>query len=242
MEEKLYTVPVNDAFDKDSECPMCVMYRKLERDAIDFMLGPSYMEDDIRMETNEMGYCDAHLSQLLEGKNRLGLALILKTHLDRQAYIAGKFESKKIKPKALLKKGDTTEFSDWALETYKDCYVCKRINLVYPHYLGTTLYLYKKEPEFREKFNHSKGFCQKHAAELIEKGRSTLSGAELQKFYETVVSLYKENIKRVAEDLDWFANKFDYRYKDEPWKNAKDSIERAAVKTNGLYREEPNEK
>ena len=31
--------------------------------------------------------------------------------------------------------------------------------------------------------------------------------------------------------------KFDYRFRDEPWKESKDSIERAAVKTNGILKE-----
>ena len=30
MKEKIYTIPVNDAFDKDCECPLCAMYQELE--------------------------------------------------------------------------------------------------------------------------------------------------------------------------------------------------------------------
>ena len=40
--------------------------------------------------------------------------------------------------------------------------------------------------------------------------------------------------KRLAEELDWFADKFDYRFKDAPWKNSKDSIPRAMIKTIGI--------
>ena len=29
MKEKLYTIPVNDAFAKDCECPLCAMYKEL---------------------------------------------------------------------------------------------------------------------------------------------------------------------------------------------------------------------
>ena len=28
MKEKIYTIPVNDAFDKDCECPLCAMYQE----------------------------------------------------------------------------------------------------------------------------------------------------------------------------------------------------------------------
>ena len=57
MKEQLYAIPVNDAFDADCECPVCFMYNKLQGDAIDFVMGASYMEDDVRMETDQIGFC-----------------------------------------------------------------------------------------------------------------------------------------------------------------------------------------
>ena len=38
-------------------------------------------------------------------------------------------------------------------------------------------------------------------------------------------------MKRVTDDLEWFIDKFDYRHKDEPWKNSKDALPRAITKT-----------
>lgn len=80
MKEQLYTIPVNDAFEKDCECPLCFMYNNLEEDAVSFTLGPSYMEDDIRLETDKAGFCMHHIKQLYKHQNRLGVALILHTH------------------------------------------------------------------------------------------------------------------------------------------------------------------
>ena len=57
MAEQLYTIPVNDAFTTDCECPICEMNRQLERNAIDYTMGPSYMEDDNRAMTDEQGFC-----------------------------------------------------------------------------------------------------------------------------------------------------------------------------------------
>ena len=34
MKEQLYTIPVNDIFDKPCECPVCAMKLKLENDAV----------------------------------------------------------------------------------------------------------------------------------------------------------------------------------------------------------------
>ena len=83
MEEQLYTIPVNDAFTTDCECPICEMNRQLERNAIDYTMGPSYMEDDNRAMTDKMGFCSHHIGMLYKEKNRLGLALMLKTHTDK---------------------------------------------------------------------------------------------------------------------------------------------------------------
>ena len=84
MKEKLYTIPVNDAFNIDCECPLCVMYRDLETNAIDFTLGPSYMEEDIRSQTDQLGFCRTHYQKLYDYGNRLGCGLILSTHLKKK--------------------------------------------------------------------------------------------------------------------------------------------------------------
>ena len=47
MKEKLYTIPVNDAFASSCECPICTMYKTLEDNSIEYTMGPSYMEDDV---------------------------------------------------------------------------------------------------------------------------------------------------------------------------------------------------
>ena len=83
MKEQLYTIPVNEAFAVDCECPVCAMHHKLKEDALDFTLGPSYMEEDNRMLTDELGFCEKHIQELYQQKNRLGLALILSTHMKK---------------------------------------------------------------------------------------------------------------------------------------------------------------
>jgi hypothetical protein len=50
-------IPVNEAFDAVGErpecgCPFCVLYKKLQNDEIDIILGASMMEPDIRIKTN----------------------------------------------------------------------------------------------------------------------------------------------------------------------------------------------
>ena len=44
--------------------------------------------------------------------------------------------------------------------------------------------------------------------------------------------------KKVEEDIDWFIQKFDYRFKDEPWKNSKDALQRTILKVSSENVEE----
>ena len=82
MKEKLYTIPQMDAFKAEDECPFCFVERQLEQHAMDFVLGAgaSYMEDDVRAETDKMGFCRTHYKKMYDYGNRLGTGLILKTH------------------------------------------------------------------------------------------------------------------------------------------------------------------
>ncbi len=80
MKEKLYTIPLMDAFKAEDECPFCFVERQLEQHAMDFVLGAgaSYMEDDVRAETDKMGFCRTHYKKMYDYGNRLGTGLILK--------------------------------------------------------------------------------------------------------------------------------------------------------------------
>ena len=82
MKEQLYTIPLNDAFAADDECPFCYIEQKVEQDLLDFTLGSgsSYMESDIRDMTDKAGFCRYHFQKMFQYGNTLGNAWILKTH------------------------------------------------------------------------------------------------------------------------------------------------------------------
>jgi hypothetical protein len=40
-------------------------------------------------------------------------------------------------------------------------------------------------------------------------------------------------MRELEGDLDWFTQKFDFRFKDEPWKNSKDALPRAIAALGG---------
>lgn len=233
MKEQLYTIPVNEAFDADSECPVCAMRHSLEKASVEYTLGPSYMEDDVRMVTDQVGFCPTHIKELYRQQNRLGLALILKTHMDNVIKETERLCDKPMTGGGLFKKKAEAPVVSYMEKLNHSCFVCERVEKVFDRYIATVFHLYQKEDEFRKKFAASKGFCNEHYGLLYDFAPAYLSGGLLEEFGEALNACYLENLKRVRDDLDWFIDKFDYRYADEPWKNSKDALPRSILKLNG---------
>lgn len=233
MKEQLFTIPVNDAFRTDCECPVCKLYTDLEKESIDFVMGPSYMEDDVRMETNETGFCSHHIRQMYEYQNRLGLALMLHTHMKRTNERIENLSQKTAgSSKGLFAKKDGDELEEYLDKLEHSCYICNRMERIFDRYLETILYCYEKDSEFRQIFRDGKGFCTAHYADLRRSARRKWSGSKLDSFLQDLNGAYLENMKRVTDDLEWFTDKFDYRNADAPWKNSRDALPRSIIKTN----------
>jgi len=237
LKDKLYTIPVSEAFDVDCECPLCAICKKLEIDAIEFTMGPSYMEDDIRETTSRLGFCEKHLGQMYQNQNRLGLALILKTHMDKIVSEVEKLTPSEHQASSysfFRKKVESPGVVNYLGELEETCFVCDKVENTFERYVSTLFYLYRTEEVFRGKLKASRGFCTGHYKLLYEAASQNLNGEELSNFLNILNTLYLDNMKRVRDDLDWFINKFDYRYADEPWKNAKDALPRSMQKTNSI--------
>lgn len=238
MKEELYTIPVNDAFQTECECPICAMRDTLEQNAVEYTMGPSYMEDDVRMETDRMGFCQRHMIQISEQNNKLGLALVVKTHMDKIIKDVGELKEKREKPKGLFKKTAQDPVLVYLNELESSCFVCSRIENSFNRYIATIFYLWKQDEAFRQTYENCKGFCSRHYQNLTEEAPKHLSGSKLEEFLQVTDRLYLANMSRVRDDVEWFINKFDYRYQDAPWKNAKDSLPRALTKLNGIIEKE----
>lgn len=210
------------------------MYKTLEDNAIEYTMGPSYMEDDNRAKTDELGFCQHHIRCLYEQKNRLGLALILKTHTDKTIRDLKALRMQKgTSAGGFFKKSSSASpVSDYVNKLEHSCFICERINNTYERYLDTIFQLWKKDSAFQNKFRQCKGFCTYHYGQLYELSEKKLKGKELSSFLDTLDDIYFKNMQRVNEDLEWFINKYDYRYENEPWKNAKDAIPRTIIKSN----------
>lgn len=231
MKEHLYTIPVNDAFSKDCECPVCAMYKSLEEDAIEYTMGPSYMEDDIRAQSDELGFCQKHVKLMYENQNRLGLTLMLSTHMDKtMEKIESMMKSSKPQASGFFKKAEPSDIASYTKKLEGSCFVCQRIEHTFERYIATIFHMYKTDNEFKNKFRSCKGFCTKHYGLLYGEAANALRGDMFTGFINDLNEVYLSNMKRVREDLEWFRDKFDYRNADAPWKNSKDALPRSIIK------------
>lgn len=246
MKEQLYTIPLNDAVNAGDECPFCYIERNIEQDLLDFVLGSgsSYMEADIREMTDKAGFCRAHFQKMFDYGNTLGNAWILKTHyLQMIGEMQKTFESFKpgkirMKKKLREQNANGNPIGMWVQQKESSCYICDQYRKTYARYLDTFFYMFKQDQAFRDKIKGSKGFCLPHFGDLCASD-TVLNEKDRDEFYACVMPLMEENMKRVAEDVAWLVEKFDYRNKDADWKNSKDAIQRGMQKLKGGYPADP---
>lgn len=234
MKENIYTIPINDAFAADCECPLCEFMSKEEKNKIEYSLGASMMEPDERIVSNERGYCQRHTQMMYDFGNKLSHALVLETRLKYIEEKILKYSKNIKKPKKIL--FSPKESSD-GISLSKSCVVCERLDKIQKDFVANLFYLYKKEPEFKEKFFASKGFCLPHFEYLANLAYTHLSADAGYEFLEKLCKLQIDNIVRVTDDVEWFTKKFDYRYKDADWKNSKDAVIRGSLKISGYIEE-----
>ncbi len=233
--EQIYTIPVNEAFDEfrgkvECGCTICALYRKLQENELDIILGASMMEPDIRIMTNKEGFCGTHFDMMFERKNRLGLALMMESHLDKV--------KEEISDKALVSllagRGTTPMKSLDRLK--KSCYICRRIDHHMKNMIATIVLLWQSDSEFVKKFKEQPYFCLPHYADLLSYAKDKLNKKDFNDFYSDIKELELNYLDTLRGDVSHFCKKFDYRYEDEPWYNSKDSVERTIKFLSGTER------
>lgn len=244
MKEKLYTIEVMDAVKAGDECPCCYLERKLEQDAVSFALGSSYMEDDIREETDRIGFCRKHTKMMYDYGNYLGNAWILKTRMKylrdhfKESVENGGFKAASSKG-ALFGWMKKSSSRNEQTDKQEDCYICQKIEDTYERIRNTFVYLMKTEPSFAELLKESKGFCLPHFYDVLDSCREKLKPEEAQQMKEMLCGLMERELARIQEDIDWFVEKYDYRNQNADWKNSKDAVPRTMQKITGGYPADP---
>ena len=223
--EQIYTIPVNEAFDAAAAdptrgCPFCLLFEKLQEDELDIILGASMMEPDIRIRTNEQGFCADHYARMLGRKRKLGMGLILESHLAEVKRGIGRHASD------LVMKPGAAQLS-YLSRLEGDCYVCGRIDRNLSAMIATAVYLYTTDPAFRDKLAKQPYFCLPHYRRMTDYASKKLSRRDYAPFYKAASAVEEAYLETLTGDVSWFCKKFDYNYENEPWYNAKDAVERA---------------
>lgn len=220
--EKIYTIRISEAMKEKCGCPLCTVEKNTQNDEIERILGASMMEPDVRVKTNEQGFCHSHFNELLSRPNRLSLALMMETHLTEL--------SKKLYAGCvpmLAKTPDPKKQLSVLEKNRQSCYLCSRINEFMRATVSAFVYMYKSDEEFEARLKEQPFICLKHTRQLYEAAAKGLSKDMYKKFAATINDINIAYATELIGDVNWFTKKFDYRYKDEDWKNSKDSVERA---------------
>ena len=232
--EKIYTIPVNEAYESDCECPLCALKKKVENDYLEYYLGPSLMEPDTRVVTNKTGFCPEHMGKLnLKEANRLGLGLMLHTHLKDYNDEITPLINNAAPGKATLLKGRNTDYkakltaiADKIDARTKSCPICEKVNYTLDRYAEVIVHLFAKDPSFKEKLS-AHYHCLPHLALLLRTAAAKMSQNDAADFLPLIAKTNEDAFKALIDDVEWFTLKFDYRNTDKPWGTAKNSIQRS---------------
>ena len=232
--EKIYMIPVNYAYNEACGCPICRLRDKAETNYLEYYLGPSLMEPDTRKITNKTGFCPVHMGKLNQAvTNRLGLGLVMHTHLkDFHEELDPKLKAS-IPAKAGLLKGRNSDYkqkfnsvADLIEKRIGSCPICDNLNEAMGHYIEVICWMFSHDHEFKEKFMNAEFHCLPHTALLLRQA-AKLSQNEASDFVDALYNNNSKTFEALISDVEYFTLKFDYRNTDKPWGTSKDSIQRS---------------
>lgn len=225
MRESILTIPINEVFEPKCGCPICRMRDMLENRTVEYIMGAAMMEPDVRIETNKLGFCGEHYSQMKMQKNRLSIALMLQTHLDELR--KNEFNKSPLPEKKNL--FSKKEFPDISYsKNDSTCFVCSKIDWAMERFMKTFFEMYTHD-DFVKLFNEQEFICLPHYRMLISLSSNFLKKEKLTEFCSDAKKLTEKHITTLYDDVSHYCSMYDYRNtgKNADWGNSKDSIERA---------------
>ncbi len=234
MKIVLETIPVWDALNENSECPLCSLMKEAEKDALGYYLSSAVMTPEVRVETNTYGFCKSHMQKLAEANKPQVLSLIMDTYYEENKKLY-KPSFERIACASNIRKAEKAidEFKAQVSSRDKGCLVCSRMDDRLYRYCYTIAALFDEDSDFRDALKKSKGFCIEHTIILAQIAQDALSKDSLLEFYKTIFSLLDSNLDRVQHDDWWMSQKYKSENKDKPWSGCEDAQKRAVYKLIG---------
>ena len=222
MRADITNIPISDVFDPKEGCPICRMRNLLEQRMAEYITGAAMMEPDIRIETNQLGFCYDHFKMILKQRNRLGVALILESHLDEMEKAIFKSSI------PLVGKSGKAQAKKAAART-ETCFICEKVDWAMERMLATVCRLWENERDFRQLFEEQEALCLPHFILLTEAAQKNMNKHSVGDFTKAASTLSKQYLETLRGDVSHFCKMFDYRSSQEgaDWGNSRDSVERA---------------
>jgi len=199
---KLEISKVHDAYAEEGECPLCDLREAAEANYIHSFTHSRVMEPNVRVQTNRRGFCPAHLALLYAADNKLGLGLVLHTHLQEiLPRISAALETARSAAEGRRER-ERADAAARELAALRDtCFICDLLDLDMERYRSTILYLWQKDPDFLPIIGASRGFCLPHYLELLGTAERSLDTKRLSAWLGLTVPLMERSFATLEHDL-----------------------------------------
>lgn len=208
---------IHDAYAADSECPICDVMTVAETTYVKSFHGGRVMAPEVRVDTNRTGFCPAHFERLYRGEGKLGLALLVHTHLAQivpalRRDLEGAVVPQDTRPARLgpfsRKDGAVSALARSLSEVVARCYICDMLAADLDRYCFTVIYLWQKDPEFLDTLSRSRGFCLAHYAAILRKAERMLRAPDLRRWTELTVPLMTRSLERLEQQVHGFTQRY----------------------------------
>ncbi len=160
---------------------------------------------NVRVQTNRTGFCRGHYQKLYDGENKLGLGLVVHTHLqhilprvgaalDAMARAANGRKARELLPAAAA-----------PLAALRDsCFICELLSADMQRYAFTVLYLWSRDAGFSDVFRASRGFCIPHFLVILDEASKSLKADGMAGWLAETTPLMKASLDRLEKELHAF--------------------------------------
>ncbi len=239
MKYQLETIPVLEAYRAGGECPHCLLLARAEQSYVQFYLGNSVMVPEMRLQVNDAGFCPRHFSMLLEGGNRLGLALITQTHIgELRARLRDAEAAVRAAAGGRGRGGLDRRIAALTavLEAQsRRCLLCDRLAERLLRYTFTVAWLWDHEADFQRELRASRGFCLAHLGAQLAVAREALPAARAAELIVEILDAQDRAWDRLDAELLAFAGRFDYRTRGPAPAATREAVAEAVQKLTGEW-------
>jgi hypothetical protein len=199
---KLEISKVHDAYARGGECPLCDLEEAAESTYLRSFQHSRVMEPNVRVLTNRTGFCPAHCRKLYDGENKLGLSLVVHTHLQQVTQRIGAALD------ALAKAADGRRLREQLAQAAApvaalrdSCFICDLLAADIERYAFTVLYLWARDPGFPAVTRASRGFCVPHFLVMLDQAAKSMRADRTRKWLAETIPLMKGSLERLDGEL-----------------------------------------